>query len=236
MKQGALLVCWLAMPAMADLLYDNTNLTHASSGIGPISQCTPAGCVQGLGVVLDDVLVPMARDPLDLPLEIQQVTVGISGSPGQSTDFTLWTAPVRADGSPNLPLQQVGTTAVTIGPSAFQNVTFGSGSSALFTVQPNFSTEPGFGLFYIGLSSSKTADWSWANGPDFNLPTAYFFDSFAGRIFLDTSSPGFPPNLSFAVEIEGNVVPEPSAVALLGTVITLLCWRLGVMRSKCRTR
>ena len=77
MKKMAFLICWLAVPAAADLLYDNTNLTLAVSGIGPLTQCGPGGCIQGIGVQFDDVLVPLARDPSGAPLAIQEVTVGV---------------------------------------------------------------------------------------------------------------------------------------------------------------
>ncbi len=232
MKQVAFLFCCLAVPAAADLLYDNTNLTQAVSGIGPLTQCGPGGCMQGISIYFDDVLVPLARDPTGAPLAIQQVTVGVGGPPGLNS-FGLWTIPVLPNGSPALPPQQVAVANVMIGPSGTQNLTFGNGAATIFTVQPDFTADPGYGLFYIGLNSSTVgAGWLWANGPDFNLPTAYFYNGPANQLFLNTSPPGFPSNLSFAVQIQGVVVPELSSVALLATLLPILVCRSMTARSK----
>jgi hypothetical protein len=219
-------LCCLALPASAGLLYNNTNLTDAVTGIGPITTCGPSGCTPGIGITFDDVLVPLARDPGGLPLNIQEVAVGIGGIPGDDVTFALWSFPLLADGSPTVPPQQIATAEVLIGPSGFQNITFGDNSSTLLTVQPNLTANPGYGLFYLGLSASTVADWSWANGPDFNLPTAYFYNAPTNQIFLDTSPPGFPSNLSYAIEIHGTPVPEsPSMVTLLALCSVLLVRR-----------
>jgi hypothetical protein len=230
MKKMTFLICWLALPAAADL-YNNTNLTDASTGIGPLYSCGPGGCIQGVGIPFDDVLVPLTRDPGGAPLDIREVTVGISGIPGDQVSFALWTFPVLPDGSPTLPAQQIATASVMIGLTSFQDVTFGNGSSTLFKVQPNLTADPGYGLFYVGLSASTAADWSWANGPDFNLPTAYFYNGLANQIFLNTSPPGFPSNVSYDMRIEG-AVPEVLSLTLLATLLLIFLWRPVVARSK----
>ena len=107
MKLLAILTCGFVLPASASLLYNNTIRSGPASGIGPISQCGPGGCVQGLGISLDDALVPIARNPLGLALNIQQVIVGISGTPNQAVTFTLWPSPAPG-GSPAIPPQQLG--------------------------------------------------------------------------------------------------------------------------------
>ena len=97
-------------------------------------------------------------------------------------------------------------------------------------MQPNLAANPGYGLFYVGLTSNVTADWQWASGPDFNLPTAYFYSSFGNQVFLGTSNSSI--NLSFALQIQGNPAPEPST-ALLGALIPILCWCRRATQRKC---
>lgn len=105
--------------------------------------------------------------------------------------------------------------------SVSQLVTFGSGGATLFKVNPNFTAQPGFGLFYIGLTASggntQAFDWNWANGPDANLPTSYTYVIGTGQLSLNNSPPGFPPNWSYYTEITRTTVPEPSTLAMLGT-------------------
>jgi hypothetical protein len=200
-------------------LYSNTTLTNAITGIGPVGS--------SLGIVIDDVLVPVARDPAGLPLDLTQITVGVGGAPtappGGAITFSLWTFPVLPDGSPGLPQQSIGTQDQTFVTGPFQNLAFGDGTSTLATVQPNLTAVPGYGLFYIGLSASATAGWSWANGPDFNLPTAYFYNGSTNTIYLDTPAPGFPSNESFYLQIEGTPVPEPSLWPILAGLIAGFC-------------
>jgi len=63
----------------------------------------------------------------------------------------------------------------------------------------------------------------WADGPDFNLPTAYLDNLRVHEIFLNTSpGPPFPPNVSFYMKIEGAAVPEPASLFLLGTAMFAL--------------
>jgi PEP-CTERM motif len=214
----ALLIVLLSTSAsFGGVLYNNTQDTHASTGLGGSQQV----------ILIDDVLIPLERDPLGLPLAITQINVLVVGSPGSSANFSMWDFPVEASGqnaSPGLPDSLIASTSHTF-TNPFEQVSFGNGTTTLFTVTPNFTAVPGYGLIYLGLMgpSSPTTDWEWANGPDFNLPTAYLYNVTAGQIFLNTSPPGFPPNLSYDMSVVGQAVPEPSslllfAAALLGPI------------------
>lgn len=154
----------------AGVLYNNTILSGAASGF--CNNC----------ILVDDVLVPSARDPADLPLAITSATVGILGI-GSGT-LSLYSFPVASDGSPVPTPTLIGTIFASF-TGAVQTETFGNGSNTLATVEPNFTAQPGFGLLYIGFQAD--ADWLWANGPDANLPTSYLYNG--SGIFLDVSMP-----------------------------------------------
>ena len=204
----------LPMTAFGSTIYDNTILSGAATGLTG-SQRT---------IQIDDVLVPSSRDPLNLPLAINSITVDLQAGPGQSGMFSLYVFPVQSDGTPAPNPVLIDTASVTF-TSPFQLVTFGTGSGPLFTVDPDFSAQPGFGLIYIGLEASAipAANWLWANGPDANLPTAYLDNVTAGQIFLNTSpGPPFPPNVSFYVKVDGAPVPEPASILLLATAMFVL--------------
>jgi hypothetical protein len=201
----------LPMTALGSTIYDNTMLSGAATGLTG-SQRT---------IQIDDILVPSSRDPLNLPLAINSITVDLQAAPGQNGVFSLYVFPVQSDGTPAPNPVLIDTAFVTF-TSPFQLVTFGNGSGPLFTVDPDFSAQPGFGLFYIGLEASAipAANWLWANGPDANLPTAYLDNVTAGQIFLNTSpGPPFPPNVSFYVKVD---VPEPPSILLLATAMFVL--------------
>lgn len=196
-------------------LYNNTTDTNAASGL-VASQAL---------IIFDDVLVPSMRDPSGAPLAITKATVEVSGSVGDTTSFSLWTAPMLSTGVPSGAPILVATQTFTF-TSSFQQLTFGNGSTALFTVNPNATAQPGSLLIYMGLSAAPgpVVDWSWADGPDANLPTAYTYNFTADTYFLNTSSPPFPAHVSYSLSLEGNAVPEPSTLCLLlsGVVAALL--------------
>jgi hypothetical protein len=201
-----------ATTAFCDTIYENTILSGAASGLTGSDRT----------IQIDDVLIPSSRNPFNLPIAINSITVGLLATPGDSGQFSIYLFPVKSDGTPDPNFVLIDTLSVTFS-SPFQLVTFDGGSRALFTVNANFAAQPGFGLFYIGLAAGSipAADWVWANGPDTNLPTAYLDNLTAGQIFLNTSPPPFPP-FSFYLKIDGAAVPEPSSLFLLGAGMLVL--------------
>jgi hypothetical protein len=196
-----------AQVAVGDTIYNNTVLTNTITGLESSQSL----------IQIDDVLVPSSRNPYGLPLSITSITVDLSGYPGATGPVDIYFFPVLSNGTPNPNFTLIDSMSVTFtGPP--QLVTFGDGSDTLITVDPNFTQQPGFGLFYIGLSAKTGGGvgWLWANGPDYNLPTAYLDNLSADQIFLNTSpGPPFPPNDSFYLDIGGSPVPEPSSLLLL---------------------
>jgi hypothetical protein len=222
---GALLTLSFAPPVSADLLlYNNTILTSTITSIGPGQSCGPV-CVPAPHIEFDDVLVPVTLYPAGDALDITQVSVTVDAFPPSGGSLLdLWSFPSLTGGSPTLPPTLVAS--FTTHASGAQTVVFGNGVTPLFTVQPNLTAVPGYGLFYLGLESSTPGDsWEWANGPSYNLPTAYDFDVLSNQIFLNTS-PGtpFPPNVSYSLEVQGEFVPpvpEPGSLLLLVTAVVL---------------
>jgi hypothetical protein len=203
-------------------LYSNTQDTQTATGFGGTNN----------NVLIDDVLVPSSRNLSMRPLAITSVSVFVSGLPGDEDVLSLWNYPVERDGAPGFARTLIDTASVTLPSFPFAVVTFGNGSTPLFTVSPDDSIEPGFGLFFLGLGSSRVANWQWADGPDVNRPTAYNHRLDVDRIFLNTSpGPPFPSHVSYYLRIEGSPVPEPSTLTqiaaslLVGSVLISLAPR-----------
>src|SRR6266852_4071173 len=213
---GLLGAAMLLPPATAfsGTIYNNTVLSGPATGLTRSDRT----------IQIDDVLVPSSRDSFHLPLAITSITLNLSAAPGQSGRFSIYLFPVKSDGTP-APNPVLLDTALVTFTSPFQLVTFGNASMTLVTVAPDFTVQPGFGLFYNGLEASSipAADWLWANGPDANVPTAYLDNITAGQIFLNTSpGPPFPPNVSFYMQLDGAPVPEPASIMLFGTAMFVL--------------
>jgi hypothetical protein len=210
----------IALAITSSTLYENTIDTGATTGFGGPNN----------NILIDDVLVPAARNPLNRPLAITSVTVLVSGTSADDV-LSLWSYPVQADGSPGLDRALVATAQVTFD-TFFKQVTFGGGSTPLFTITPDFTDEPGFGLFYIGLGSSELAGWQWADGPDANRATAFNHNLDVNTIFLNTSpGPPFPSHRSQFVEIQGSPIPEPATLTLLTAGLLV-----GFAKSRSRKR
>lgn len=193
--------------ALSTIIYDNTLLSGAATGLTGSNRT----------IQVDDILIPNSRNPYNLPLAIHSITLDLSAIPGDSGNFSIYLYEVLNDGTPASNPKLIDTQLVTF-ITPFQQVTFGDSTKILFKVKPDFTAQPGFGLFYIGLEADTipVADWMWADGPDANLPTAYLDNISAGEIFLNQSpGPPFPKNYSFFVKIDGEPVPEPSTLFLI---------------------
>src|SRR5713101_474932 len=142
---GLLVAAMLLPPATAfsGTIYNNTVLSGPATGLTGSDRT----------IQIDDVLVPSSRDPSHLPLAITSITLDLSAVPGQSGRFSIYLFPVKSDGTP-APNPVLLDTALVTFTSPFQLVTFGNGSGTLFTVAPDFTAQPGLGLFYIGLEAS----------------------------------------------------------------------------------
>ncbi|MEN3337614.1 MAG: hypothetical protein V7647_1290 [Acidobacteriota bacterium] len=197
----------VAIRTAAAPLYSNTQDTRTTTGVGGTNH----------NVLVDDVLVPAERNPRNRPLAITAVTMLVSGVPGEAATLSLWHYPVLSDGSPGFGRELIDTARVVFpSPLPFLRASFGNGSSPLFTVRPDFVVEPGFGLFSLGLGSSRVVGWQWADGPDVNRATAYNHNLGVDRIFLNKSpGPPFPAHDSYFLEVQGSPVPEPATMYLV---------------------
>ena len=140
----------MSLQFFSGTIYSNTILS------GPVTGLTGSDRT----IQIDDVLVPSTRDPSHPPLAINSITVDLSAVPGQSGRFSIYSFAVKSDGTPAPNPVLLDTMFVTF-TSPFQLVTFGSGSGTLFTVNPDFTAQPGFGLFYINLEASSIPAAGW---------------------------------------------------------------------------
>jgi hypothetical protein len=214
-----LLVCFLFVrcpQARAAALYNNTSLTGAVVGINP----------QGL---FDEVLIPSSIDPSGAAIAITQVTVGVNFSPGTG-NFKLWAAGANNDTSPAGTPFLISSQTVTSAGFFSGLVTFGDGVTPMAVVTGNSAAVPGFVLLYLGLTSDNVLaeSWQWANGPSTNLPTAYFrsapVPSPGIYLLFPDPGPGFPSDISFSLNVQGNPVPEPPALFVTGLAGVCAIW------------
>ncbi len=191
---------WLPANLAGTTIYDNTVLT------GWTGSCP--GCV-----LVDDVLIPSSRNPLQLPIAIRSITIGAVGV-GQ-VGFSIYSFSVNSDGTPAPDPVLIDEKVVTLtGVGPFEEVTFGDGLSTLFTVRPNFSVQAGFGVLYLGLGATPPVGWADADGPDINLPTEFVYNPLTHSIVQII--PPDPMVLSGYIRIDGTPLPEP--VSILSSV------------------
>lgn len=220
---GLLAACFTCITASAGILYNNSN---PAAGFTPLSPEF---------VYLTEVLVPVSRNPTNAStLNVTRVTVQMSLNLPLTEAVTLFYAPAGNDAygtpTPSLadilsPPYHVASTTIT-GITSNSSIVFGDGVSTLFSAAVNTTSDPGYDLFWVGLSGSGTPEamefenWLGGNGPDANRHDAFLYDEF--------SSIKSPLSGSFNVLVEGTIVPEPGSLALMasGLFITIVCRRL----------
>ncbi len=202
----------------ATILYSNSNALNPLVGDQSINGTN--------GAILDDVLVDNASaNPLQQPLAITAVTYGIIRDPGAPSVTLTGYRDTTTTGYPNFPtlnppastFGSVTLPAYTGGSSTVVPVTIGDAVNTLFTVNPEFTDQPGYGMFAVGLNfSTSAAGNSWAmashDSVSANLDGAWDY-----AISSQTSAAySLPEWTTFSMVVEGSPVPEPTSLALFG--------------------
>lgn len=222
MKRFAILALALvSVSANAVVLYSNTVETG--------SRWNP-GISAGLGtpnVAFDDVNVAAANNPSSLPLQITRVTVGLrraADSPANGVNL-FWAEGNLAAGTVNAS-NYIGSQALAAR-SGTGFITELVSISTNFIVNPDFTSNAGFGSFFIGISLdnnnaspsgvAQPTGWRLTNGPDANADFMIIRDGGPNGT-QGTAWFGGPPNPSatFYIVVEGQPVPEPATMAVLG--------------------
>lgn len=221
MKRFAILALALtSVGAHAIVLYDSSVQTG--------SRFIPGTGASGQqNVAFDDVNVADALNPLQQALQITSVTVGMRrAADAPANGINVYWADGEF-GTPSLgPANFIGSAALP----ALANAGFTTELytfSTNFTVTPNFSANAGFGQFFIGLSIdnqntspsgvTNPTGWRITTGPSFSEDRFLMTDGVNGPL----SGPwnfGGPPAVpgTFYIVIEGQPVPEPATMAVLG--------------------
>jgi hypothetical protein len=219
MKTMCLMVAALAASAgvaNAALIYTNTTQTGSRYNPGAGAGGTP-------NITIDDVPFALADTGGATHLEITKVTIGLrrqgSSSPAQQLNFYATSFSGTSILSPML----LGGFAIPAGTGTafFTDIhTLGDGVSVLGTVPLDYALLAGFGTAGIGISFSdtlSTTGWRVTNGPSVNANAGWVWDQdastqFGPFVFSGTN----PPAVTFYLVVEGNFVPTPGSLALVG--------------------
>ncbi|NUQ68763.1 MAG: hypothetical protein HUU18_10860 [Phycisphaerales bacterium] len=204
--------------AHAAVIYSNTTQTTSRYNPGADGNGAPI-------IALDDVPFSLADTGGATHLEITKVTIGLrrqgASSPAQQLNFYASSFAGSAVVAPTL----LGgfTIPAGTGTAFFTDIhTLGNGVAVLGTVPLDYALVPGFGTAAIGISFSDTAatattGWRVTNGPSPNVNAFWIWDSNLGTQFGPLVFGGAtPPAATFYLIVEGNFVPTPGALALLG--------------------
>lgn len=225
----------IASRASADVFYSNTVPYQPLSG----------DFVGATFPLLDDVLVNNpVHNPFNLPIAVTRVTYGIIQDPeaqamsimgyygsvspdsgADADDFPDLNSPITSFGIANVPASSEDE------PTIF-NAVIGDGITPLFTITPNTSVVPGYGIFALGLLFSAEETGNFWGIADFDSRNDENLDAgfWVYDLDNDTSEAFAEPIPSlFLVTIEGTLVPEPATAGLLGTAgLALLARRRRV--------
>lgn len=221
MKRFAILALVAAsVSSQAIVLYDSSVETG--------SRYIPGTGASGQqNIAFDDVNIAAALNPSSLALNITKVTVGLrraadAPANGVNVYWTTGSFTGPALASPNL----VGSAPLALlanGGFTTELVSFNTN----FVVTPDFLANAGFGQFFIGLSFdnqttsaagvTNPTGWRITSGNSFNENRFLVMDGVGGAlsgpfVFGGTT----PPPATFYVILEGEPVPEPATMAVLG--------------------
>jgi hypothetical protein len=225
MKVTALLVLALAgSAANAAVIYDSSVQTASRFNPGSAGVSTPA---DNRRTAYDDVNFADASVGANAFVEITKVTVGVRRlANAPATDVTVtwstFTTPATApDTELDLPASVVGTTSLAPNGAAAvtQLVSFGDGVSTLFTA-PLSNLVAGFKSIAIGLNLSSADSlngWRLTTGAP-NANVFWQHDPFlTGQANPEAVFQfGTTTLAQFYIVVEGQFVPTPGAVALMG--------------------
>jgi len=179
------------------VIYQNTTETG--------SRYAPAAPTTGplLNVTFDDIPIPLANIGGATTVDVTKVTVGIrragtgSAPPGAPCDISAyWATATTEVTDPDTELDQpinligsVSLPAPTAAGFTTELVTFGDGTTTLFTVDLNDTVITGgggpFGTFLLGLTITPGAStpngWRLTNGPDANADVFWDLDQNTGE-------------------------------------------------------
>lgn len=222
--------------AQAAVVYDASVQTGSRVNVGGSGFFGVGTVASNTRIMFDDVPISDAARGGATHLEVTKITVGIrqlAGAPATTVSLywttltTVVTAPDTQIDAPNLiGVGNLGAAAAAV----TSLVSVGDGVTPVFTVPFNTDLITGFGSFAVGVQLGSTNS---ANGWRVTTPAAGFANAGgaawaydAGGISGIAGTPtefgpfnfGAAPNppATFYIVIEGNFVPTPGALALLG--------------------
>lgn len=230
-------VAGMTAAAQAAIVYDASVQTGNRANVGQAGFFSATTVASNTRVMFDDVPISNTARGSATALEVTKITVGIrqvAGAPATSVSLywttltTAVTAPdTQIDSPPNLiGVGNLGAAAASV----TSLVSIGDGVTPVFTVPFNTDLITGFGSFAIGVQLGST---DGLNGWRITTPAAGYANAGGAAWAYDAGGisgvSGNPtefgpfnfgaapaPGATFYIVIEGNFVPTPGAMGLLG--------------------
>ncbi|GJQ28301.1 MAG: hypothetical protein HBSAPP03_01850 [Phycisphaerae bacterium] len=220
MRVAMTVAAFAAMAGVANAAVVYTNTTQTGSRYQPGADIggTP-------NIVIDDVPFPVGMTGGATHVEITKMTIALrrqgASSPAQTVNFYTTTFTATAINAPSL----LGSINIPVGTGTafFTDIhSIGDGSTVMATVPLDYALIAGFGTIGAGISFSDTAatattGWRVTSGPDANANAGWLWlpdqaSQFGPFTFSGTGA----PSVTFYIVIEGNFVPAPGSLALVG--------------------
>lgn len=214
--------------ASADVLYSLTTdigyyNNHGTSIVGTPGATQP-------DIIFDDVALSLGALGSGNAITVTRITFqvtrnGTVSGINETNDFTLFWAQAPTTAAPLPEFHSIGTKTFEGGSTWYllYNLTFGDGTTPLFTAPLDFDLNPGYGSLLIGLQASNPnvywGGWSLAGTDETGSYSSkyewvYDSDSLPGELYL-----GEDPevNISYYLVVEGYVttIPEPASMLFL---------------------